>query len=1274
MSSINEITHNQIESLDEIQLTRLLKELLEREAIENSLNISELSVPLEITVSDGGEDGRIIWTDGLERTTWLPKRFSIFQVKATSLGPADCGKEILITKEIDGKESISIKPQVEAVFEGNGAYVLFKNKNLLNQFQIGQRITSIKEALKSAGKIYWETANIYVYDAYKITDWVNKFPQVVNFIWKEFFNVRKDKFNVWEIWEKSSPEYLKTPFVTNEGVNKLINSIIKIASGTQGIVRILGLSGLGKSKIVLETFRPPEPLSKFVLYLDASDYASDDNLYFLISDLAQTDKRCILIIDNCNLRRHKRLINETKNSSITLVTLSHEVENINDESDFIFLQPENVKDIIPQLIENLFPDISDPDRDKIVAFAMGFPLIAVLLAMDKTQGSSNLGRLNDKDLMNRMLGISSQDEVTRNMLRACAIFDFFGADGEVANQKNGIATSALLTRLNIAQDVAKMKIHEVCVTYQKRGIFEKRGKYLFIRPKPLALRLAEEWWEFCSPETIESILEYVTSIGLGTQLCDQMAKLDYLPEARELTKKLCGEGRPFGKAEVLNSELGSRLFRSLVEVNPEATIEALVRIFGNMPIEELRLLEDGRRNLVWALEKLVFRANIFPKAAKILLAFAAAENENIGNNSTGQFLQLFQIYLAGTEANLENRFKLIKFCLDSDKPEYNLLGLKAMSRALTTHHLGRMMGSEKQGSGIVLKDYQPDYYEIKQYWKNIIATLVEITLSTKLLSIEASQLLCDKLRSFVSIGLGKVILPAIEKIVAEGHYSWLVLLKSIDETMKFEKSFISDELHQKLIDVKNNITPIDITNRYQLIVSDPSWAEHWKNDDPTKDVNKRVSSFVEELIESGEVLGHLNEYFVGLQSQGFFFGEELGKRMRSNEGNVKDFFSAAIKTIKSIDFQSRNNIVLTGFIFGLGESKLKAQFLKEIIEDEELFYLAFNILASVGASFNEIKLLFSLVDTGKCRIGEFRAFSYGRALDQLQPDEVISLFQKISTYGIEGKWSSLALSDMYCYNDKSKWEQIKPLIREIIMSNNLLLYAEEFPLYSLEKYSWATCANKLIFNEILPSFAEKLMDDIIEFCEKVSLERFNYFDSEITIILNTLIERYFSGIWPALSKALLSENQHYMVYYHLKDLLESRTSFSSSQNGLLFKGDENLIWKWCAENSPIAPSRLINMAPLEEEVNGKITWHHLTKKILDNFGNDISVLDSLSSRMGTYSWTGSLVPLLYTQKSLLKELTEHKYVEVRKWSEKQLDYLEKKIEAERNYDEERTLF
>src|SRR5690606_17036946 len=138
--------------------------------------------------------------------------------------------------------------------------------------------------------------------------------------------------------------------------------------------------------------------------------------------------------------------------------------------------------------------------------------------------------------------------------------------------------------------------------------------------------------------------------------------------------------------------------RSFVEVNPVAISENLYRNYIDKSTVELLDVRQGRRNLIWTQEKLCFDSRTFNKSALILFKFAVAENENISNNATGQFLQLFNIQLPGTEANLAERLNIINWGLEKNDEKFRQLTLSALSIGLKCRDFRRMGGAEHQGT------------------------------------------------------------------------------------------------------------------------------------------------------------------------------------------------------------------------------------------------------------------------------------------------------------------------------------------------------------------------------------------------------------------------------------------------------------------------------------------------------------------------------------------------------------------------------------------------
>lgn len=92
---IFEADAEQITRLSSQKLVQLMKRLLLAECQLINIPLRAAIVPLQVTVSDGGEDGRVEWKGGADVTDYFPSRFCVFQSKAQNLTPAKITAEVL---------------------------------------------------------------------------------------------------------------------------------------------------------------------------------------------------------------------------------------------------------------------------------------------------------------------------------------------------------------------------------------------------------------------------------------------------------------------------------------------------------------------------------------------------------------------------------------------------------------------------------------------------------------------------------------------------------------------------------------------------------------------------------------------------------------------------------------------------------------------------------------------------------------------------------------------------------------------------------------------------------------------------------------------------------------------------------------------------------------------------------------------------------------------------------------------------------------------------
>ena len=92
-----EVTGKHIAALSPRKLMLLTRRLLDAEALSGDLPMEGIHVAAVITAPDGGEDARIEWQGGPDRTRFLPNRVSQYQLKAGEISSAVAGADVLTT-------------------------------------------------------------------------------------------------------------------------------------------------------------------------------------------------------------------------------------------------------------------------------------------------------------------------------------------------------------------------------------------------------------------------------------------------------------------------------------------------------------------------------------------------------------------------------------------------------------------------------------------------------------------------------------------------------------------------------------------------------------------------------------------------------------------------------------------------------------------------------------------------------------------------------------------------------------------------------------------------------------------------------------------------------------------------------------------------------------------------------------------------------------------------------------------------------------------------
>lgn len=1252
MPGFLEVSAEQIASLSSNQLVNLLSRLLLAEARRAGIAARGVVVPAQITVADDGDDGSIEWSDGPDSTEYLPKRRCLFQAKASAMEPNKCKKEVTYEKG-------GIKKAIDDCLQAEGAYLFFSTEKC-NGKMLRARIKGIRDGISEATADSYPGATIDFYDANKIRDWCNAHSTVAVWVVEQTAGIRLTQLRTWSKWSLDE-DLAEVAFVPAEPLANQIEDLRSHLSEHRSIARIVGLSGLGKTRLAFETFRPSDSANSVQDALTATVlYASADSDTTGILNQAQAlcdhGAEAVLVVDNCSSQIHTKLkqIVRRVDSKLSLLTLDYDPEGTANEGHLIRVKPA-ADELIKGILNQTCPTLSDADVSRVVDFAQGFPQVAVLLGRARLQGAQSLGALSDSDLADRMVsGRRGVSDTARDVLRVCSMFDVLGIEGSFKEQMEFAATH--LCRID------HREFYEAVRDFIDRGVIQKRGDFIQVQPKPLAILLASEKWKRIPPDEVLALFKNHMPSGLTESLCDQLAKLDFLREARQVASCLCEQTGPFGRLEVLNTESGSRCFRSITEANPEAAITALVRELGSLSAADLREVGPGRRNLIWSLVKLAFRRETFEDAARLLLSFAAVETESWDNNATGEFISKFQMHLSGTEAEPDVKFRLLDDALSSGDPERGLLAARALGQAIQTGHYSRSGGAEAQGSGPALQDWRPTTYgEMREYLRSALDRLTRLACSGSDLAQTAKQEIAKHIRGMIGGGIADDVAHSIDAITERDGNYWPEAVEGVSNSLEYDAETMPAEYRERVERILERLMPKSLEDRLRFFVSDLPWGLYVGKEGQTGERDRRTRELAQEAAQQPDHLyALLPDLLRGDQRQAYPFGHELGQVLP----NPQVFIDRAVATLRGIRDGKSNSSLLGAFLSGLelSDRELVDATLDRLAGDEEEIPDLAHMTSFLRIRLRDLDRVCARIRAGRQPVNSVVVFAYGSVLKHLDPTAIERLLDALIQKGGHALWVALEIGMMYAHQDPERFGELRNTLRRIVLTAGLL-DAKTQP--QLSEYHLQHAIESLVCAEggdaeVAVHYAQEL----VRVGSRADSSKWIHFWENV---LPVLIQTHRDVVWTVFGDALKSHRAG-----ALEGVLGGRFS-ARSGGGVLAGLDPDFIMRWCRDNPDVGPPFVLRNAPLLDSGSPR-KWSGIICAVLDEFGDRDGVLDALGVAMGSFSWTGSLVPYYERYVEPLRMLQErHSKVEVRAWAKAQLGRVQKAIEHEQKRDEEREL-
>lgn len=1038
----------------------------------------------------------------------------------------------------------------------------------------------------------------------------------------------------------------------------------KVLSADNSTIRIKGISGMGKTRMILEAFRDKEERFNY-LYADYYDIEKTDKveefydqLNNIFSDTRSQD--LILVIDNCDKNRWSDIVDKRRaaRSRIKLIGITHDMLELFGSKELPIEVPKHMPEVVTGILEERRRDFDPRYKERIEQFAGGIPLMAHLL-LDGLQENRALGDINEETIWDKVFGYRA-DSRERKILQTIALFNWIGYADDRAVELEFVATNKHITSLDGDDQVITNDFRRQIVIGLQRGFIEQRGRLISIRPKPLAMRLIGEWIKGCDKERIKNVMREISTHEtlneiLSSAFSDQMRDMRYLEDegSNLIIDTIFAADSPFVNAEVLNSEMGSHLFRAFVEVDPETIAERLWQILSPLTIEELRMMELGRRNLVWTLEKLCFISQTFSKGAEMMLRFAIAENEHFSNNATGQFVRLFFIHLAATEVDYSTRIDFLKRMINTEI--YHPFVLRAIDAALGTSHPVFISGAEKFGTDIKVY-YQPkNTAESRQYCIDCLGILSSF-MQQGTYEREIKQIICDSIWYQAIIGNLDIYIPYIDAYIAKDNGKWSEMLEILQRIVHDERIALLPEEDKFIKEKIEQLTQLDFVSRFKYVEQKWKWDFSIGTDRQTIISRDEYISLAQEFAKSYRK-EDLSQIYAMQVFNADAFGTELANCLSSDQAKL--IIDDSITILEQAD--RKYNSIFISFCKSVPEEVYA--YLKNAIVKTALVELLFPIVAGRSERMDnaDTDYLFELAKNGKVSVAFFTNYLSNFRFDKMDDEQMAGLLKKIVELNVEDSLNTaISLGSSYAHWFSDRCEQCTQYLRKVMMTR-----IQEISKPLLDDISFHHIVNQLLDGKFDFEWADWVGGLYAnQLAQDLSIIQYNPYANET---LRILLSQYFVLMWGKIEEVY--ENVDEYTRYRMGNVIGVMQGAERGSLGtyIFIPEHDDILLAWCQKHPQYAPMQIARIAPLYG-TDGQFT--HLIRTIIDEYGAEKYVLGELSANMGSMLTVGSAVEPHRHQLDVLKPLINHKLSEVRQWASKMISDVQMTVQQIQTMEDE----
>lgn len=1277
--AIFDIEKDELLRLSDTQLEELIARLAEAEVAMHGHSPACVNWSGSITAPDGGIDIQVQVPVDLLKAGFLVRPDTVFQAKKSKMPKSAIEKEMGTGKALSSIISEQARKQ--------GSYIIVSLGDDCSPSGKANRLKAMRDAVKddpNKGNLHLD-----FYDRSKLIQWLRQHPSVM--LWTK--GKLGQGYSGWQPYGAWSnpPQGVTDTLISAPGVtiilpsekgqklkiDEAISPMRALIRSTNKAVRITGLSGVGKTRIVQALFDETvgtDALDRTVaIYVDTGSEPVPSATAMLDKLIAE-GRRAIMILDNCPSELHASLASKVSASGreVSLITIEYDIRDDKPQTTEVIHIETDGPEVAEQLLIRRFPAIGQNNARRIAEFADGNARVALAIAERGEEGES-LALLSDAQLFNRLFEQRNHpDGDLRDQAEILSLVYSFSISSPDA-------VTDELEILGTLLGYSKIQLFKAVTKLMERHVVQKRAHWRAILPHAIANKLAASALNSIPVDQLRKTFEAPDRERLLMSFSHRLGLLHDHPVAKEIVEAWLQPEGMLGRIAELN-DISLRILGYIGPVAPEALLNRIEAVLSS---SDFKGMEPGynpqRRSILRLLQLMAYEPNAFERCARLLIRMAEDEADNNDLDSARNMVpRFFQAYLSGTHASLSQRIALMNECIASSIITRRSLGFKMLSTALDGP---RWSGFGVNEFGARPRDYgyEPNYDELVEWRSAFIDVVIQLAASgDPELGRPARSILADKFRGiWFQEAMRDKLVDAARTLNACSP--WEEGWKAVRSTIYFDYTKHSDgddvePVPDNLAAIEKELEPIELISTiktYVLSTNHDYWAldadfDHEDSDKYTA-AGKRLEA---KALQLGQDFALSNHVLEELGSELFSVGGMpyraiFGRGLAQGAHDLRVGWQRLVELIENQPDINKEFGVIGGFIEEVDsvDPEIAQEFLEQCAQHPELR-----------------QVLVGLHPWGKFTVNDL-----DRCMRHLDDPDIRPFM-----------YEPILWREQYANLPRVRVLDLAERLLSKVNGDDVILDALSMRLHGKDKSADALGADFRLIG--LAAAIQRIQNSdrdqggAIDYCMERVIDaalRFDGNEAEKIEWLDTIFSvvdkhyGYISGFHKTIATtvALMPNSFLNCIFGGTEEQQQRRQFFirhGSLRRSPLANINTSVLIAWCrTRNDPSVWPAISGGITLwsKNDEESVLSLHEAAIELLEASPEPLAVLESFAERITPSSWTGSLANIMLARSRAISTLSEHERPDIAEAAkvvgEKMIQWVERQKEREQREDSER---